>query len=289
MTKDESLLEMATECADLAMLASPKAVQPMAFVNLSGLTGKGRPWQNEVPLADLSAGLPELIALYRITNNATYYKRAAQIVSVISATLNSQAVRLDGFSAGHFLNVAIANQFGVFDRLAVEAKRLENLTVWVGANESVLYPLLTAASLSGFQVQSAEQLRESAFERHQPPLYSIFNQGDSRTLLGFRFDGTIPLLMLREAEMEHIARYGRDVAGIVEYSLNYCKHGAGFAGFTRSNADHIVLDNVQHSALFGHWLKAGALIAARQTELTARAIINERGHILSVPVPTTGS
>jgi hypothetical protein len=151
--------------------------------------------------------------------------------------------------------------------------------------DTLLYPILNAVSLlnnskHAIHFEKEEELFSQAIERRQPPRYTIFSPGDSRTLLSFRFDGIVPLLMIRESLKRGDPSWRDDVKRIVEYSLNYCRLGNGYTGFRRSNSDRISQDNIQHSAFFGQWLKAGALITGHAENLTLSAVFNERGHLI---------
>jgi hypothetical protein len=121
---------------------------------------------------------------------------------------------------------------------------------------------------------------QRAIERHKPPQYAIFSPGDSRTLLSFRFDATVLLMIMREDQKRGANKASAEIKSIVSQSLSQCRQGAGFAGIRRSNSDRVYPDNIQHSAFLGGWLKTGALVARRAEKLTIDGVFNERGQLI---------
>jgi hypothetical protein len=69
MTGDQFFLSKAEQCADRLL----RFTRPWSLVHLADLTGKDRGFEDGPSPSDLTAGLPELLALAKITGNRTYW------------------------------------------------------------------------------------------------------------------------------------------------------------------------------------------------------------------------
>jgi hypothetical protein len=268
---------MAEECVDRLLMVNATA----PFVNLAKMKKKDRGWESEGSPVDCVAGLPELLALAKITGNLEYSKRARELLS----NLPLEFRKMDGSTVSFFNLLAI----GQVIEETKEAKRalrgVNEFVGWTGSNETLLHPLLNVVSLLGnsrnaVHFRNEEYLRDRAIERHRPPLYTVFSPGDPRTLLSFRFDATVLLMIIREDQKRGLEKSSAEVRAVVEHSLGHCRQGVGFAGIRRANSDRVYPDNVQHSAFLGQWLKAGALVARRAEKLTVEGVFNERGQLV---------
>jgi hypothetical protein len=185
-----------------------------------------------------------------------------------------------------FFNLLAISQVVEETKEAKQALRAVNeLVVPAVTNETLFHPLLNVVSLLGHSrnavhFRSEASVLDRAIERHRPPLYSIFDPGDPRTLLSFRFDGTVLLLIVREDRKRGSIKSLAEVRAVVSHSLSHCRQGPGFAGVRRANSDRVYPDNIQHSSFFGHWLKVGAIVARRAERLTVDGVFNERGQLI---------
>lgn len=290
MTGDDFFLTQATKCA---IIASNYTVPIM---NIKEGKIKKRSWMDEPVLVDYTIGLPELISLSKLTNNTeirtildNVLDGLPEVTRVTSddgnytMTANNITVkRLDGLSVSFFNNLAIAYTLDENEKIE---HILDNvaITAWTGPNVSILYPIVNALDLLKeknlhFHVESGKKLVQYAINEHLAPRYNAFAQGDSRTLLGFKFDATVLNVMLRRcAKLDMSCQY---IHNVITYSLAQCEQGNGYSGLRHSNAERIVFDNVQHSAFTGSWLKIAAILAAGMQSFARDAVFNERGHLL---------
>ena len=290
LTGDKMFLHNAEECTNLAIAIDDKFKYPKPYHNYINNSYKKRMWINGTALQDVSPGLPEIVALYHITENPVYLnyytkiaknlprKRGVFYYSILTIPrgMNGTVMQqMDGFTVGFYYNLAIAHGLHPIEPAGFALNKTAAITRLDYRTDFALLPLANAVShVAGtkaqFMFSGVDKLVQEANKRYE----NCSNLFDSN---GFRFDGSYFEVMLRRGtQNENILR-------CIDYVVNRTKREKGFSG-TRMRRGIVEEkdDDVQPSHFIGQFLKAGAL-ALTKDNFGKDVILNERGHILSIP------
>ena len=291
LTGDIMFLNHAEECAMSAINIDDQFKYPKPYHNYINNSYKKRMWINGTAVQDVSPGLPEIVSLYHITDNPIYFKYYEKIaknlprkrgvyyysILTIPRGMNGTVMQeMDDFTVGFYYNLAIAHGLHPIEPTGFALNKTAAITnIAYKSNSFSLLTLANAASHVGgtkspFLVNGIEKLVQKADERYS----------DCSTLFdsdGFRFDGSYFDVMLRKgSENEKILK-------CIDYVVNRTKRENGFSGTRmRSGISYENDDDVQPSHFIGQFLKAGALALTKEN-FGKDVILNERGHILSIP------
>ena len=291
LTGDMMFLNNAEECAMAAINIDDRFKYPKPYHNYINNSFKKRMWINGTALQDVSPGLPEIVALYHITDNPIYFKYYEKIaknlprkrgvyyysILTIPRGMNGTMMqKMDSFTVGFYNNLAIAHGLHPLEPTGFALNKTAVITnIQYLGNKLSLLPLANAASHvtatnATFLVNGIEKLLEEADNKYAD-CSQLFDAD------GFRFDGSYFDVMLRKGSQND------KILQCIDYVVNKTKREDGFTG-TRMRKD-VNTDNdddVQPSHFIGQFLKAGAL-ALTQDNFGKDVILNERGHILSIP------
>ena len=277
VTNDPLFLSHAEKCARLVLDVENVA----AFVNLVSGVGQGRGWQHGVSRADLSTGLPELVALAKLTKSSVLEKHLAKQIARLKNM--PKGVQWDADSVAFVSDVATAYGISGDSEIGMLLKDVE-VKALVGVNASLLYPLVSAVDfvgnrIPGFFVWNVESLvahGEKEYSKKKP------FRGLQHTKLiwthQFDFDATLLLTWLRQRKNADV------IDGILEWTLSNCTCGKGFCGFTGSNGGKVYKGDVQHSNFVGQWIKAGVLLHEHKSRVKDY-VFNSRGHVIWIQSP----
>jgi hypothetical protein len=279
LTGDRFFLDAAEDCASAVIRSDFSHKFPPVFVNLRSGAVKRRIWCNGTALREVGAGLPELLALFEITGNRTYWRRYSKMARLLvkkSLPLPDILTLPSGFSgtsvrAVDFLTISfyrtlkIANDLreNGFQRILQSAGRLFGYVF--DENVSVYYGLIDGIGEMAFA--GAGRLVADA-AAHYKGDFAAFAPGNSSRIGGFHFDGSALRAFLRQPDRDALIR------NAIAASLERCRKPHGFAGAGAAGA-------VQPSALIGDWLKVGALLDPQYRALVETAVFNERGHVIA--------
>ena len=83
LTNNFFYLKQATECALKMIKVQNNLSYPYSYVNISSSQGFNRAWQIYTPISQSISGLPELIALYKLTKNPIFEKEIERLYNSI--------------------------------------------------------------------------------------------------------------------------------------------------------------------------------------------------------------
>lgn len=307
LTGDRFFLTQAESCASRSISIDSHFTFPPTFINL--LTGeyKSRIWSNGTSLSDIAAALPELIALSSLTNNATYHRIARSHLKhlprhsslfpdLYTDSATSSLSGLDALTMGFYRNLAIAFSLKP-DRIiqTIIETTMNSFNLWPDENVSMYAPLIDAQSALGslreqsiipnrkninFNFKGDSMIMNELKDQLSYP-FSVFNTGSENNIGGFRYDGSILRVLLREA-----INGNEDSKKMMIQLWNKTKEklmteDGGFSGILHTNNKKFKLDNVMHESFFCQWVIPFALLSKGYTQMASTIIFNERGHILS--------
>ena len=289
VTHDYFFLEQAEECASLSLRCEGINKLPSGFVNLKNQTRKPLIWTNGTALSDVGGGLPELLALYHLTGNRTYYRlydrtirHVSKMRSAWTFLTNRRGQRASDMAGLDALTMSFYRNAAFSDRLLgtpYSARILESARSMprIFGNISQYFSLLDARGALPFR--GLETLAADA-AIHYSADGALFRPGDDSNNGGLRFNGA-PLrgLIWRCWEAgDASARVA--VAQAIRMVISACQMEFGFSGIKHSNLNQFKFDGVQHTAFISEWMKAGAMLDPAFESLAKSAVFNERGHLL---------
>ena len=272
VTRDPLFLGQAEKCARIVL----EFKNAPALVDLKSGVGQGRGWEHGARRADLSTGLPELVALTRLTKSSELENHLRKQIKRLKKM--SMGVQWDADSVAFVSDVATAYGISGDSEIGMVLKDVE-VKALVGENASLLYPLVSAVDLvdnrvPGFFVWNMESLvahGEKEYSRKRP--FSGLQHTKLIWTHQFDFDATLLLTWLRQGKnLEVIDR-------ILSWTLSNCTCGRGYCGLTVSNGGKVYRDDVQHSNFVGQWIKAGVLLHERRSRVKDY-VFNSRGHVI---------
>ena len=284
VTGDKDFLEMGTKCSKLAIDIINEYNETMSYINFKGKYMKKYSYAaNASSLSEATAGLPELMELYKITDDNVfldeYYKRLAFIplktrmpLSTYYDPITKETKQHDAYMDGNIMG---------FLNDIVTASRIKDLKVVTNfLNASIRY----MDFISDAFLYDAMLIQERAFEigiedrfvqysesyrflvELFPPLSKIFfnYDGNSHHDYCFRF---------HSASLRWFRTQIKDVKSLISCAelpmkRNYFTKCYGLTGVPHET--RIVSSNV-----IGQWLKEAFLIITNTT-----AVVNENNHIL---------
>ena len=305
VTGDKIFLKHAEECAGLMLSVDEQDSQnSYPFVNLQTQEFKKRSWQEGNAVSDITAGLPELAALYIITKKEIYNDAVEAIYARIpiqesklaqfyteGGSVSSSSDVIDGYITSFIFNTVT----GVLlkdnsEVLPFIQEVIANLPSQLGKEPVLSYPLFDVSHyLEICDVASVISTEDDLFEHLQKefsrPFFPNFAFDEKLNTYGFNFEGAGLRAIARETS--------NDVKGItsllkiVNEALSRTKVGSGFSGIrkTSHHKGHTSVNNLQSSNLFGQWVSVGALAASGNLRFLNSSVINERGHILLLSFP----
>lgn len=281
ITGEKMFLEKAEECGK-ELLKFERKNDP--YVNIQTGEMKKRTMENGVELSDLTAGFPELYAIYKYTGNETYLstlKRKVQKLPSAKSGLYTlvDSKTLDNNTADLTIGYKTADFF--FD-LSLLAK-MSNIKVFRSAisgfdevvhldpNSFDQYEMLNAERYSGMKFDGSDELFQSGKKKFTPP-FASFTPGYPFEMVPFAFDGTFLRTLYDRG-------YKGNIETVVAASLESCKDKFGYSGTSKSSKNRAHFTHVQHASFLGEWTKMGALSTIVKPNFN-HAFINSRGHIL---------
>jgi hypothetical protein len=229
-------------------------------------------------LSDAAAGLPELAALIRLTNDSDLLEVFDSMVDNLPRAVNGTF--RDGYFLPHLpmglVNHSDARQIPFFVGLGLanvliprEALNFSPDALPRGGPRELTYPLITI------------------FE-------ALRRRGENETVLNAWIDLCLDgkpevglVSELRSRESEGIVALALALGGTgdrerLETAIDAVIPDNGvYAGSVTTSLDRTVPSGILGSGFFALWMKAGALLAG-QTNPLSNAVFNEAGHILSI-------
>ena len=261
------------------------------YVNFKKMQAMNAKWLNEtVSISDMTAGLPELIALANLTGINKFMTYSNQIV-------------------GHFplLKKKFGHYYDLKQKTVIKEPMLYPMDSHViDAYNSLLRAYLlkpTPILLKKIQMLYFENPKEDSIFQSQSLLetsrlmeltgqnidlkqfhkaaiqyfneFQIFKKLSKRTIINFNFNAQMLHSLIAKDE---IAEFD----SIYFNSFEKLKYGDGYSGMMHTSNDRWVHSGLQNSDFFGQWIKVGVeYLLANEPEIS-KAIVNNHGHILQL-------
>ena len=302
---DDFFLNHAEKCAGLAIQIEKLKKYPLSYINPKIHSFKERVKCDRIMLNEFSYGIPELFSLYTITSKTKYIKHALRFVKKISTSqLKNDSIsifmsiscgtssytlqNIDVTSINFFRNIGIANSVLQHNKLSqilnFAEKHIAN-HIKVKNYSFTYYPLFDIPDY--FNTKSIIKKKEFSFlfqfAKNETNLKFFQNETNFESH-EFIFDATFQRLLIRLLSMTNSSFEKTQIknfaASIFQQSINKFKIGNGFSGFIRQTDGKFTINNIQHTNLFGQWLKCAILLDDSYDEMIKALVFNERGHIL---------
>ncbi|OHT14939.1 hypothetical protein TRFO_14576 [Tritrichomonas foetus] len=297
LSHDPFYLYHAEKCASLMMNIEKKRKHPFPFININESKYKKRIWTNGTSLNEISVGIPEFFALFKITKNQTYInsanrilktlptikkeKKLPEILSIPRGFVATNMRNVDILSINFYRNLAIANNIQKSGKIVKILENMEKtLKVDLNVNFSRFIPLLDTYPYS-FKFANQYNLKKKVIELYSSPEFKIFKPGSNFQISGFTFEADSLRIFLRDVTVNNDIKMKTLIMEVISESLNKLKIENGYSGISHSNSEKFVFDKIQHSNFISQWLKVGILLDRSYPDLVNTAIFNEKGHILS--------
>jgi len=299
LSSDSFFLNIAERCAQVSMRIDSLTKYPRPYHNIRNGSSKERMWINGTALQDISPGMPELMSLYHITNNAIYMDHVRRILKSLPRTKNvfyhsvltiprglngTTMRRMDGFTVGFYRNVAIAHGLCPLEESGFVLNKTEPLIqIIYDENPEIFYPLFEASLNSigtkeQFVFPYLERLLNEALDNSKD-LEIMVKKGSKTRVSGFRYDATLLRIMLFMSSNNRRESLKQRVFDSINMSYSSLSYNDSFVGLKHSNSGENKIDDVQHSSILGQWVKVGAVLL-NGNEFSKNCVFNERGHIL---------
>ena len=305
LTGNKIFLRHAEECADLMLSVDEIDTQEAySFVNLQQQEGKKRSWQNGNAISDITAGLPELAALYHITKKTKYEDAIESIYgkipiqdSRVGQFYDKEGKKLssvdynDGYTTSFFFNTVL----GVIlkeniETLTFVSEAISNIPTDIKNYPNLNYPLLDVAHYFEVgEIPSVISIEDDLYDlvktNYSRPIYSAFSLDSNLYKLGFNFEGAAIRALARDVEDN--VKGKETIIKTVNEAFVRTKLGSGFSGMRKTSSiqQTTSLNHVMSSNIFGQWASVGALAASGNLRLINTSVINERGHFLLLKFP----
>ena len=305
VTGNKIFLKHAEECVDLMLsVDETDTSEAYSFVNLQTQEGKKRSWQVGNAISDITAGLPELAALYRITKNSKYEDAIENIYTKIPITdsrigqfYDKEGKKLlsfdfnDGYTTSFFFNAVL----GVILKENIEtltfiSEAISNIPTDIKSYPNLNYPLLDVAHYFEIGeipsvIPTEDDLYDFVKTNYSRPVYSAFSLDKDLYKLGFNFEGAAIRALARDAEDNQKGK--ETIIKTVNEAFVRTRLGSGFSGMRKSSSvqQTTSLNHVMSSNIFGQWASVGALAASGNLRFINTSVINERGHFLLLKFP----
>lgn len=291
VTRESLFLKKACECADLVLAMNSKnEIAP--FINIAKNATRMRKWTRGTSIIEFTSGLPELVALYILTDDIKYSMAYLSMLSNIpvfpvnetifypeydltTKTETQNITRLDGSVVGFLHNIVIADKIKPMKKIReLMAQTLENTSVWTANTGPVMYPFYEIFNY--FEKSDNSDVKEfqaALQQRYFEQPSDLLSPGVREKYDGFAFEASV---MRSEINNPNITK-------TIVAILQSLEMETGYSGVKRTNMDDIVNTNIQHSNLMGEWLSLGAWIGAGKSDYFKTSVFNERGHLLYSP------
>jgi len=289
LTKDNELLTRASEIADSLISLSGRNNKFANFVNLKKMQAKKSSWQIGLSLSDYFSGIPELIALFKLTQNPKYQSHLNQVLRLVpkikgqlstfyGTNLESLGVenRYDSFLSSFLANILIADKMTsneqirkIIDTVSSSIKNLEfsriHMTHYMFYGLKLLNYKNDSIGYRDFFTRQQKRFESDSLGGTLP-------QGD-RLISGFNFDS----MVLRE---QFINDDSIDILSRILHITKLIKHNNGWSSVMRTISNKAILSGIQNSEFLSQWMKLAAETLQHDKSIFATAIVNERGHYL---------
>ena len=245
VTGEPLFLNEAEVCADGAIRAGSES----AFVNMK--TGEARPkmWIGAADAGDAAAGLPELVALYKITGKEKYYSEYRRMITKLPRDVQPSALTLT-FYRNLATVVELCNC--PFARALLDKHQHDfDGTPWPS-----YFVMLDAAS----HFPNLSSLSDAALASYSK---------DCSQRMSLEFDGSALIGLLRQAP-----NASSTIQNCINQSLRL-RRQYGFTGTALGS-----FTGTQHTAFLSEWLKIAALLNPALQPLAESSVFNEHSHIL---------
>ena len=242
VTAEPFFLNEAEVCVDRAIRAGSE----IAFLNMK--TGKVKPrmWIGSANAGDAAAGLPELVALYKITGNRKYYSEYRRMIAGLPRDVQPSALTLTFYrnlaTVVELCNCPLARALLLKHKYDFDGALLPSYFVMLGASSH--FPNLTGITDAVFASYSKDFSQRMSFE----------------------FDGSALLGLLRQTPNATTT-----IQTCITQSLQLRRH-YGFTGTALG-----LFTGTQHTAFLSAWIKIAALL---KQPLAESFVFNEHSHIL---------
>ena len=292
LSNDRLYLKKATECANI-IISNKENNMFAPFINLKTGQFHYRPRENEMfQLSDSTAGLPELLSLYALTNDNSYNKVFNKLLLSLPNNENetfyslyspkhknehSKDNKLNAKTLGFYYNLAISSK--LTKNKVIHSKYIKHFSKNLEFNNDysrAQIPVLLVSQLLDEKYNRQNELLHNIIKDYSLP-YSFLTKTGPNQLQTFSFDGSYLLYLLKNGDVSKIIE-------LVMTTLNFCRTNDGISGVARSmNEERIYFTNIQHSSFFGQWAKYAAISILENPPNLDQSIFNERGHILKLP------
>lgn len=301
ITKNKFYKNLAIQMADQMLKYEETGIKQCDFINLQNGQCNNHKWQNGTSISGIIAGLPEILALYQLTQDKKYMNHAENIFLRIppNQQLNSAYMEdgsgvgpydLDGYKISFLHNLALALTFvDNEDQSSFIMEAISYIQNEINPHAYSAYPLLDTIKYFEFadipaMFPADESLKKNVIEAYSKPDYLAFSLTDRLSgTTGFNFEsaGLRELARLTVDDKESDDAF---LAVLIE-GLQKTKYGQGFSSIRKSSIGKASLSYIQTSNLFGQWANVAAWAATGNLNYVNTSAINERGHILRLKVP----
>jgi hypothetical protein len=296
LTDDPLFLTTSVKFAD--SMLNITCGQPIPFINFAENRSDDSGTEYGIPLAEFATALPELSALYDITQFPRFKRAIEEIIDGFPPKTSgkyfdvytktgkrvSRTLLLNGRDIGFFLNVRLT-----------DVLLLTNLTQTVLPRQLLpspdpdavlnIYPLLLVSPREGsvpfFDDYPTKVFFQEVVSHYLSDYRSPVNRDHFYKLNGFERSSIVPLALWRLQSLDPDGNLSQLVKEDLLGRLN--PQGYDFySGLKTTNNGRSIGDGILHSEFFGSLAKAAALWGSNLSVSQSGIVFNERGHILSL-------
>lgn len=295
LSKDKLFLEMADKCAKQAIGIIEGSSKYPSFLNFDKRISKLHSINNYSLISNIVAGLPEIMTLYRETQDILYYNYIEKVVLILNNETkefplfwgdqgnqtkkylyNAQEPFLDFVDILTVSNMI--NQSEIIGKL-IEKTLSEKNTTFKYLIPKMLFTLSNVQHMGLNLSMINHSFYESQYNQNQifkpnersrfPPNYGYINC--------YRFETyKLNLLLANRSASPYYKKKILD-------QLDFSRDTMGFSGICSVNSIQNILDHVQHSQFFSDLLMKGSLYSVSHSlieNMPESLILNRFGHIL---------
>ena len=293
LSGDAVFLERAQLLADKLITLQSRQPRFSSFVNFQLNKVEASRWRNEtISLSDITAGLPEIAALYNITGSIKYITSANTIVAAIPDLRNKMKsfvnyknmklveddkslYEMDGHSIDLYNSLAtaylITKNKAMFKKLKMLKKSFGNPGNAFSSCDILETMRLMKKVDIPLQVGDIDKFIISTYGN----LDVLFKNQGTRMIHGFNFPSKPFRAML------YSDRIGDFVNSYME-SFEKFEYQGGYSSKMHTSKGRWIPTGIQDSSFLGEWLKLGAEYLLNDETEIRNGIVNSRGHFLKL-------
>lgn len=265
LTGDESLLSLANKYALKIIKIDSTNKLPKAFINFHSMKSSEHVWENGTSIADIVAGIPEMLALYKLTKEKKYVHHVESILKVIK---DKSYIFYNSSSGQNQSDVHIqSNLFDDYSSILSLGYSIHPMGI---LSEVLKNPIDLTKKNKGLrkydEIKPKDNQRPYQFDKNI-------------TQNAFNFKSAFLRKLFNDSKEND-----QEMESLINESLFVLNAQYGYHSIISSSSGRVFNEDRQPSSFISEWISLGGhLVRNYSLESRKKLIFNERGHLLSKP------